>query len=72
MCHFVSGAVAGPRLTVGSSGHLGAARRARDAGDIFENLTVFAEDLLQMPLTMVQSEIYAKRRIGSWDTVLWE
>ena len=72
MCHFVSGAVAGPRLTVSSSGHLGAARRARDAGEIFKRSTVFAEDLLQMPLKMLQLEIYAKRTIGLWDSVLWE
>ena len=32
MCHFVNGAIADPRLTESCSGHLDAARTARDAG----------------------------------------
>ncbi len=32
MCHFISGVVTDPRITVGCSGHLDAARTARDAG----------------------------------------
>jgi ribonuclease Z len=56
MCHFVNGAIADPRLTESCSGHLDAARTARDAGEIFKGSIVFAEDLLQVPLEDIAVE----------------
>ena len=84
MCHFINGVVTDERLTSCCSGHLDAARTAKDAGvatlvlvhitgqlespgvrervlhevgEIFDGQVIFGEDLLQIPLGPITTEL---------------